>query len=76
MDGTQWVEEISDNRCRLHVRVTISVQLQGLGPQVRAPCRAALQAERAKPDHRSRGGTLTLALTLTLTLGAIPKQNP
>ena len=35
VDGTQWVEEISDNRCRLHVRVTISVQLQGLGPQAR-----------------------------------------
>ena len=34
VDGTQWCEEISDHRCRLHVHVTINVQLRGLGPQV------------------------------------------
>ena len=34
VEGAQWVEELSEDQCRLHARVRISVQLKGLGPQI------------------------------------------
>ena len=53
VDGTQWCEEISDDRCRLHVHLTINVQLRGLGPQV-SPVPRPHPPAPALPSRRRR----------------------
>jgi hypothetical protein len=65
VDGTQWCEEISDDRCRLHVHLTINVQLRGLGPQVSPvprPHPPAPACTRPHPPYHPAAAAATAAV--------------
>ena len=53
VEGVQWAEEISEERCRLHARVRIAVQLNVLGPQIERQIEKGIRAAYAELPERA-----------------------